>query len=185
MGMGRKRCSQCRGYFPHSDFSRNKATVDGLDTLCRSCRSEYNRNYREVNPSYNRDYCTKNKRNCVYLIIENKQIMYIGSTINDLSYRVSSHLNGYTSIRNYMLKNTWTEIKYIHIDDDIEEHELRAIEQIFIDEMCPMLNQNIASNFDNISEDRMEYISELAYEKLEYYEKYSKTYKINYSNMEA
>lgn len=185
MNLSLKRCGQCGEYFPHSYYNKNKTKYDGLDSFCRSCRSEYNRKYREANQSYYRKYYNDRKHNYIYLIMENKQIMYVGSTVNDLSYRISGHINGYSSIHNYMIKNNWTSIKYIPIDEDITEKELRAIEQIFIDEMCPMLNQAIASNFDDISENRIEYITELAYEYLDYYEEYSKVYKVNYSNIEG
>lgn len=187
MDLSLKRCGQCGEYLPHSDFNKNKSRYDGLDTFCRTCRREYNEKYRKANQSYYKKYYNDRKHNYIYLIMEGKQIMYVGSTVNDLSYRISNHINYHSSssIRNYMKRNTWTSIKYIPIDEDITEKELRAIEQIFIDEMCPILNQATASTFENMSEDSIEFITELAYEYLDYYEEYAKTYKINYSNIEG
>ena len=88
----------------------------------------------------------------------------------------------YSNIRNYMKRNTWTKIAYVEVDDELSKRELRAVEQIFIEEICTILNKNCASNFNDIDNERMEIVSELAYHYLDNIENYCKIYKTNYSN---
>lgn len=51
-----KRCSTCKTVKDREDFPRNRANKDGLDYVCRDCRREYNRKYRENNPHYSTEY---------------------------------------------------------------------------------------------------------------------------------
>ncbi|WP_327716057.1 endonuclease VII domain-containing protein [Streptomyces sp. NBC_00490] len=40
---GHKRCPQCEGVKPHSEWERNKTSSDGWASYCRECRAERNR----------------------------------------------------------------------------------------------------------------------------------------------
>ena len=177
-----KKCSSCKDYLPLTEFNKNSYKSDGLDTMCRDCRVEYREQHRDYYREYNRKYINSKKHNYIYFIIQDKQIVYIGSTIHDLSYRIRSHINLYSNIRNYMKRNTWTKIAYVEVDDELSKRELRAVEQIFIEEICTILNKNCASNFNDIDNERMEIVSELAYHYLDNIENYCKIYKTNYSN---
>ena len=171
-GITLKKCSCCQEYLTLSEFHRDSSTNDGLNGFCRDCKSSYNKRYRN-----------DRKHNFVYMIIEGREIMYVGSTVNDLIYRISSHINLHSNIRNYMQKNVWTKIVYVSIEEeDITERELRVIEQIMIEEICPSLNQQCASVFNDIEDDRLQVVTELAYHLLDNLHTYCKVYKINYSN---
>ena len=205
MSNGLKKCGNCKEYLNKEEFNKNCTKKDGLDNICKDCRNTYNRKYYEDNAEYYREYQKQyrqdnsdyyreyqkqyrqdRKHNFIYFIVEGKRIMYIGSTINDLSFRISQHVNCYSNIRNYMKQNRWSKIKYISIDDDeITDRELRFIESVLIEEICPILNKVIMSKFDDIDEDRLQYLSEVAYEYLDNLENYIKTYKVNYSLIEA
>ena len=166
-----KRCCSCGKLFEIDNFYKNITTKDYLDAICKSCRSRYSKEYRD-----------SRKHKFIYMIHEGKRATYIGSTV-DLSTRISQHLNYHSHLKNYMKSNKWTEIKYISVDEDITERELRYLEQIFIEEICPILNHVSNSNFEDIEDDRLEYLTEVAYNSLEGLDAFCKTYKTNYSNI--
>jgi hypothetical protein len=41
-----KHCSGCKGELPRTDFYRCRTNKDGLDWRCKTCRNEYNAEYR-------------------------------------------------------------------------------------------------------------------------------------------
>ena len=48
---GTKICSKCKRELPISEFGKNKTTKDGLNSWCKLCSSNYNREY--CNKRYN------------------------------------------------------------------------------------------------------------------------------------
>ena len=159
-----KACSKCGKAKPLSEFSKSKNSKDGLQWYCKEC----NKKYQDVGKSA-----------YIYLIYQDKEIVYIGST-NNIKKRICNHLNYNTNLRNYIKKNTWSEIRYIEFEG-ISRQELYYIEGVFIEEMIPSLNQVKVSC--SISSDRLQEVSELAYETLEHFQEVSEQYKKNYSKV--
>jgi len=48
--MDAKRCTSCKQDKPLSDFNKNKAKADGLNTICRPCSKECSRRHYRKNP---------------------------------------------------------------------------------------------------------------------------------------
>lgn len=57
---GLKRCSKCKSVQALSSFHKRTKSVDGLDPVCRSCRKEYNREFRERRPEYYSEWTEQN-----------------------------------------------------------------------------------------------------------------------------
>ena len=64
---GLKKCSSCNEVLPLNDFSNNKSATDGLQTMCRKCKSIRDKNYRE-NPAQGRDNLLKKKSDYYFKI---------------------------------------------------------------------------------------------------------------------
>lgn len=184
-----KRCSKCGGLFPPTSeyFNKNKSKSSGLSSYCKQCSNAYNKQYyqkhkdyfSDYNKQYFSDYKKQNKGNYIYFVMENNEIMYVGSTAKDLKYRVKyQHLKGRSHLKNYFKKNTWTSIKYTELDFVENRDELYYIENLFISELEPILNQN-KCNVD-IDPDREDELVEEAYHILDHLDVYLKDYIVNY-----
>lgn len=60
-----KKCTECGVKKTYEEFHKNKATRDGYDSLCKSCRRVRNKEWARRNSNYQRDYyyrVTKPKR---------------------------------------------------------------------------------------------------------------------------
>lgn len=61
-----KYCSRCKRRRPVADFGRSRSRLDGLQTYCRSCFSEYDRERKKKNPrrvshEQHREKCLRSK----------------------------------------------------------------------------------------------------------------------------
>ena len=54
--MMQKRCSTCKTVKATDEFYRNRGTKDGLDNVCKSCRREHNKKFRQKHPDYDKHY---------------------------------------------------------------------------------------------------------------------------------
>lgn len=73
----------------------------------------------------------KNKLACVYLLFKNKEVIYVGSTLN-LAQRMAGN--------KYFLDCDWFMIYEVENED---EKKLRKIEEIFINAIKPKLNKSM------------------------------------------
>ena len=55
-----KTCSKCREIKPFSDYGKNRAKKDGLQSRCKDCRKEYSANNRDKIAEYNKEYRANN-----------------------------------------------------------------------------------------------------------------------------
>lgn len=51
-----KRCSKCRIVKPLLEFRKQKSKLMGVHSYCKTCHTEYNRQYRKRNRQHIRDY---------------------------------------------------------------------------------------------------------------------------------
>lgn len=51
-----KQCSKCKTIKPVSGFGKDATHSDGLCSICRKCKAEYARAYRQLNPGKNRNW---------------------------------------------------------------------------------------------------------------------------------
>lgn len=56
-----KKCSDCNTKKDGADFSRNSSKPDGRDSICKPCRSERNRHWRERHKDYATLYAQRRK----------------------------------------------------------------------------------------------------------------------------
>lgn len=54
--MTHKTCSKCHESKPVTEFHRNSSTKDGLQYQCKACAREYQREYKEKNRAWVREY---------------------------------------------------------------------------------------------------------------------------------
>jgi hypothetical protein len=57
-----KVCSKCKLCFPYSEFGKNKSRKDGLDSRCKKCVNEYQREWKEKNPESRKRSWTKHNK---------------------------------------------------------------------------------------------------------------------------
>ena len=60
---GFKKCTICKQWKDTSEYTKNKARWDGLETYCRQCNTEKVRSYRERNQHKCNQYLYKSMRN--------------------------------------------------------------------------------------------------------------------------
>lgn len=194
--MGTKLCTKCKQTKHISQFAKNSSKIDGLQDWCRECRNSYNNDYRKENKeyfkSYNREYYANNRdkinqylkkyredhlSHYIYIIFEDKALMYIGSCV-DIVNRSSLHINCHSNIKNYMRLNKWSSIKYIDIGEYINSKQEREfIEHLLINECCPALNSKTSlKTLDD--EVREEQLTSMGFEILDHMELFT-TYKTN------
>jgi len=56
-----KKCSKCEKSKPVSEFSKSKATKDGLDYRCKFCKKQYYQVHKEEIVTYNKEYYQAHK----------------------------------------------------------------------------------------------------------------------------
>ena len=56
-----KKCSRCGEVKPISDFNKRKSRKDGLQSYCKQCKKAMNAEWRAKHPTYDAEYCAKNK----------------------------------------------------------------------------------------------------------------------------
>lgn len=149
--METKICSKCKIEKLVEDFFYHPHTKDNRQSHCKECVSEYKESI---------------KGEYLYLIFESKDIAYVGSC-NNIIDRVSSHTNGYSNIREYMLEDNWTEIRVLNIDDIVKSKKERLfVEATLIYELAPKLNKNRSiPSLDNI--DREEKLTKFAFDLMD------------------
>jgi hypothetical protein len=59
-----KKCSKCGLIKPVSEFNKHSQTKDGLQSICKQCQTEYNRQWRLKHPDYNQQYLIANREKC-------------------------------------------------------------------------------------------------------------------------
>ena len=110
-----KQCSKCGKHQPLTQFHKRAASPDLLQTNCKSCVKENNKNFRQTKPTYQIDWqrknhkklsaycnqwakenvCADDSKSAVYLIINPEQRVYVGSTQTLFSYRRNAHKKEY------------------------------------------------------------------------------------------
>jgi len=114
---------------------------------------------------------------CIYKILHNDTIIYIGSTRN-LSSRIYAHYNNNLYLYKYCQENDILfenlSIETIDTYEDIEKQELLKREAFYIKKYTPPLNKNIPTRtmkeYRNQSEKYKEY-------HRTYYKKYMREYR--------
>ena len=112
-----KTCNKCQEGKELNDFSKNKATKDGLQIICKSCNKAhndgYNANHREYFKDYTKQYILEHKehykalmvelynklKSGVYGIYENDVLIYIGSSVTP-SRRKYQHFSRCETVNN-------------------------------------------------------------------------------------
>jgi hypothetical protein len=78
-----KQCTKCGQLKELTEFNKQKASKDGLKTICKSCKKISNKNYREHNPDYSKVYYQDNKERIDKLSVlwhhNNKEILKDGA----------------------------------------------------------------------------------------------------------
>jgi len=155
-----KNCSNCNKSKPISEFHKRSASKDGLQTQCKSCYKEINKNFREAKPEYQVQWYKKNwskwlgymsewnkenvsaddSRSQIYYIINPEQKIYVGSTQTAFSYRRAAHKQCYKDRKKLLplLHNSfdvhgYDNHKWIILDmAGIDRETLRTIEYTMI-----------------------------------------------------
>ncbi|HEV3470799.1 MAG TPA: hypothetical protein VG148_15865 [Pyrinomonadaceae bacterium] len=92
----RKRCRRCKLLKDTSKFHRSARRKDGLQSYCRSCKKEIDKEHNLCNPRRNygrsREYSLRNRR-WLYEYLKTKQCEWEGCTVDDPDMLVFDHLN--------------------------------------------------------------------------------------------
>lgn len=119
-------------------------------SYCKKCYSEYQRNYREEHKGY-----------FLYVVLDGNKNLYVGAT-EKIHQRISAHVNGHSNIKELMLSNNWTGIKYLDITNLVRNREeMLLLENSLIELYNTDWNdkKNIIRNVDKLRE--FELISEI------------------------
>ena len=132
-----KECSKCNEEFRTKHITRG---------YCNSCYSEYQRTYREEH---------KDGGYYLYIVTNDKEVLYVGAT-EDIHYRIEQqHLKGHSHIKELMLSNNWTCIKYLDITNLVSNREeMLLLENSLIELYNTDYNEkkNIIRNIDKLIE---------------------------------
>lgn len=115
-----KKCNTCGIAKPLEQFNKHKRTRDGRKPKCRDCEKEYNRQWREMNPTYYQDWNEKNrsKRNgYISKYRENQRsadwkssYTHLNGLETALSRRVRRRINSAFKRRGWQVSGRTTEI---------------------------------------------------------------------------
>lgn len=109
--MNNKKCCKC-----------NENVAKESHSYCQECYNEYQKNYREDRKGY-----------YLYIVLDGKKILYVGAT-EKIYQRISAHINGHSNIKDLMLSDNWTCIKYLDITNLVDNREeLLFLENSLID----------------------------------------------------
>lgn len=176
-----KTCIKCGEILPISQFYKSSKYVQ---SYCKNCKSELNKQWRQSNKhktcDYQKKYMQQFTGKYIYSIHDiTGEVVYIGSTTNIMN-RSSHHTSCYSNISDYMSQNRWLAIKYIKLSDDITENELRYLENEFILNYEPKLNkQSACVEFNFIEGDRLAYLMRLSDDLIYDYNHSSLIWKVN------
>jgi len=147
-----KKCSKCQETKELTEFSKNKTTKDGWQTVCKSCMQQSNKKYYTKNTEKIKQSIKKyqTSKQGVYAWFENDLCLYIGQ-----SKRLNSRINDHKS----WLKHPETSKKQIQskLYDQLRNHPLASIriieeclpevlltrEQHYIDTLNPLYNKQL------------------------------------------
>lgn len=122
----------------------NEREIKGNYSYCKQCYSEYQKNYREGHKGY-----------YLYVVLdESKKVLYVGAT-EKIYQRISAHINGHSNIKNLMLSNNWSSIKYLNITNLVKNREeMLLLENSLIELYNTDWNdkKNIIKNIDKLRE---------------------------------
>ena len=176
-----KICTKCNKELTLECFSKNIASKDGLQQYCKACRKVIYNNNREYHSQYKKQYIKNNRHDDLYIVYdEYENVQYVGSTIQNINFRMYCHKNSSLKSSEYITKiingEELGKILFIRLDEyNLTETELRYIEQCFIDSLEPTLNINSAcTNIDKI--DRLAYIDKLAVHLIDSFNDIAMTY---------
>lgn len=144
------KCYRCKEVKGVKEFSKNSTNKSGLQSWCKSCALEYNR---------------QNRSSYIYIIKRFEEDLYVGSC-SDISKRVSFHVTGHVNTtRDYMIHGEWTSIIYVDVAEYVSNRLQREfLEYAIIDLLCPSLNKmDMESRNINLNDDsKEEYLMEVA-----------------------
>lgn len=158
-----KYCSKCGEIL-------EKGYIQGY---CRTCKSEYQKQYREDNKEHLNEYQkeyreTYYSQEYIYIlwgVIDGVETpLYCGSTCRP--HRINEHLRSYNGTN----AKTWVEggiykVTYADVTDLVETRRERFyLEDLYILELDPVFNKGL--NNVKIEEGRMEILGELMYNEL-------------------
>ena len=149
----KNKCIKCKEVKEVKEFYKSSANKTGLQSYCKACALEYNR---------------QNRSSYIYIIKRFNEELYVGSCA-DISKRVSFHINGYVNTtKDYMLNGEWTSIIYVDVAEYVNNRlEREFLEYAIIDLLCPTLNKmdmesrNITLNNADLEENLMEVAQDL------------------------
>ena len=89
---GNRRCYSCNNYKPLNNFCKNKGEIDGINRLCKECKSKEN----IINKEYNNKYYHNNKETYINLYFpkqnQNNKIKYNNDPIYKLRVVLKNRL---------------------------------------------------------------------------------------------
>lgn len=149
----KNKCCRCKEVKGVKEFSKNSTNKSGLQSWCKSCALEYNK---------------ENRSNYIYIIKRFNEDLYVGSCA-DIGKRISNHINGYVNTtRDYMIHSEWTSILYLDVSEYVNNRLQREfLEYEIIDLLCPTLNKmdmesrNIILDSEETEENLMEVAQDL------------------------
>lgn len=160
-----KTCSKCSIKKLLTEFYKDKTKRDGLHSNCKECNKLSVKNFRILNPDYDKNYClinakvknlkTKQWANSiqgVYEIYSNKICLYVGQS-KQLKNRISEHKTHIksktlsTKLRAFQLYNSLrTHINVsIRVIEECSQDILLEREQHYIDTKKPLYNNHNSS----------------------------------------
>ena len=113
-------------------------------SYCKKCYRDYQKVYREEHKGY-----------YLYIVLdENNKVLYVGAT-EKIYQRISAHINGHSNIKDLMLSDKWSCIKYLDITNLVSNREeMLLLENSLIELYNTEWNdkKNIIRNVDKLRE---------------------------------
>ena len=127
-----KQCKMCGEVLATQNFSICNKNSDRLQSYCKVCQHEYKYNNKdgwykdnkEHIQDYQKNYREEKKGYYLYIVLDsNNKVLYVGAT-EDIKYRIEQqHLKGHSHIKELMLSDKWTYIKYLDITNLVNNRE--------------------------------------------------------------
>lgn len=105
-----KTCPTCKDNKDYSCFNKNKSKKDGYSTQCKSCRTKYRQENKEIISDYLKRYNLENNYKRIYRNNGYFKKRYNGDKLFKLKHRISDLIRKSIKARNYTKNSKTYEI---------------------------------------------------------------------------